>query len=91
MSWSVSVIGNPGDVVAHLDKTSATLTGQSKVEFDDALPHLKGLVSQTFNVNADALTPIDLEANGHGSADAAGSQVYRTINVSIKPFHKKVV
>lgn len=69
MSWSFSAIGSPANVANALDEYSATLSGQSKVEFDDALPHLKALTLQNFNnVSPEHCPNVKLEASGHGSA-----------------------
>lgn len=78
MSWSISLIGKPENVSAALTAHSGTLSGQPKVEFDDALPHLVGLVNQNFGFG----NPVSLIANGHGYA-ADGEQKNRTISVSL--------
>jgi len=59
MSWSVSMSGKPAEVVRKLRETS--YTGDSKVEFDAALPHLVGLVEQNH-----AERTVSLTASGHG-------------------------
>ena len=63
MSWSISFIGKPEKVVEALQKQSETLTGESKIEYDSALPHLVGLVNENFG------TPysVKIAASGHGT------------------------
>lgn len=41
MSWSVSFIGKPHAVREELAKTSLTLSGQSKTEYDAATPRCR--------------------------------------------------
>lgn len=62
MSWYVSFIGKPENIVNALDAESLRLTGTSKEEFDEALPHLKGIISQ--NVNEDHQPCLRLNASG---------------------------
>lgn len=76
MSWSINFIGSPENVSKKLTENSERLTGQSKVEYDAALPHIKALVEQ--NVNKDYPIAIRVDANGHG--DTAGNNA---VNVTI--------
>jgi len=78
MSWSINLIGKPENVVKALEEQSEKLSGQSKVEFDDALVHFVGLVKQNF-----AQTPpmINFQASGHGMEN--GEQSYRQCKVNI--------
>ncbi len=48
MSWSISFIGKPASIIIAMDKQSELLSGQSKIEFDDAKIHINGLLSQNF-------------------------------------------
>lgn len=94
MSWSVALIGNPSKIAAALDKESARLEGQCKLEFDAALPHLKGLLAENFV--ADDATPgypdpvLHLTAAGSGY-QAGGKQVYRTCLAKIESLHGQLV
>lgn len=63
MSFSVYFIGHPEKVANAVEEYSGKLTGQSKQEYDAAVPHIKGLVLQ--NVGANKV--ISVEANGHAS------------------------
>lgn len=64
MSWSVNLIGTPTKITAALKKQSETLTGQSKEEFDAALPHMLGLLAQNY---AGTYEPaMRITASGHG-------------------------
>lgn len=85
MSWSVGFIGNPSKVVEALEKHSDLITGQSKIEFDDALPHLVGLVKQNFAEEGEnnAHVVIQLTANGHGYANGT-VQMNRQVQVDLK-------
>ena len=83
MSWSVNFIGTPERINVALDDESARLTGQSRIEFDDALPHLKALVASNFDKNAKQPILVKLVASGSGSADALG-QSSRSATISIE-------
>ena len=86
MSWSVSLIGKPQNVASALDAHSTKLRGQCKLEFDAALPNLKGLVLENF-VGADKSNYCEpvviLEASGSGCG-IGGEQVHRSCIVSLK-------
>jgi hypothetical protein len=92
MSWSFSCIGKPAAVAAALESHGNTLSGQSRVEFDAARPHLVALVRENF-VNPGSghtETLIDFEASGSGSA-RGDQQLQRSCTVSIKPTWKTLV
>jgi len=78
MSWSIQFIGKPDKVVTALQEQSGKLTGESKVEYDSALPHLVGLVNE--NHGADIL--IKLAAAGHGYI--SGETPVRQLTASIE-------
>jgi len=69
MSWSIQYVGTPDKLVDAMNKYSDSLSGQSKLEFDDALPHLKHLLLQ--NVGAYVFRIV---ANGHAQFDSAGTK-----------------
>jgi len=73
MSWSVNYIGSPGNISAALEKQSGTLSGQSKQEFDAALPHLIALINQNQNKNAEPA--LRLAASGHASESYSSCSV----------------
>lgn len=77
MSWSVALIGRPEKIVEALEAESAKQSGQCKIEFDAAMPHLIGLVRENFDVKEDPAYPIllRLEANGSGQAAKTGEEV----------------
>lgn len=63
MSWSVLFIGEPEKVVKALNENSDKLSGYSKTEYDNALPHMVALVQQNFgNINQ----LVKIVASGHG-------------------------
>lgn len=78
MSWSISFIGKPENVAEALQQYSEKLIGESKVEYDDALPHIKALVEQNYGSNS-ALLKVD--ANGHGCP--TGDNPYNNCQVTI--------
>ena len=70
MSWSISYIGSPEKIIAALDRHSESISGKSKEEFDDALPHIKALVNMNSCKN---YTPV-LRVGGNGHAHDGYSQ-----------------
>lgn len=88
MSWGVTFIGTPDKVCAALEANSAALTGQSKAEFDDALPHLVGLVKQ--NRMGDGMALVQLEANGSGYTKD-GVEQSRNLAVKLTPVYGKIL
>jgi hypothetical protein len=72
MSWSVTFIGKPENVSKALKEHSEKIDGYSKIEFDAALPHLDGLVSQNFHANELHTPVIKITASGHGQKDSYG-------------------
>lgn len=91
MSWSISLVGKPENIVKALEEESPKLTGQCKLEYDEALPHLVGLVKQNFqNDPASRLLDMELEASGSGWAKG-DTQVSRTCTAKIGIFQKRVV
>ena len=90
MSWSVTIIGHPANVGVALTAQSATLEGQSKVEFDSALPHLIALANENFNPAGMPPPVIKLAANGHGYA-AGGEQKQRYFTATIEVVYATLV
>ena len=82
MSWSVSFIGAPDNIVAALEKESERLTGPSKDEFDTVKPMLACLVRQNFNNTG--YTPM-LQLTAHGSATVIeGKPVFGNVGVTLQ-------
>jgi hypothetical protein len=79
MSWSISFIGKPEKVVEALTAESLKLSGESKKEYDSALPHLIGLVNENFG------TPyfIKLAASGHGTVYTDRSDRQLTASIEL--------
>lgn len=66
MSWNVTFLGKPENVVSALKNHSTKLADASKREYDAALPHMIGLVEQNFN-NTEGNDPVvKIEASGSG-------------------------
>lgn len=72
MSWSITFIGKPENVSKALNEHSGKIDGQSKIEYDEALPHLDALVNQNFNSNEQYPPVIKIVASGHGQKDSYG-------------------
>lgn len=77
MSWSVNFIGKPEKVVEALQAQSEKMSGESKVEYDSALPHLTGLVKENFGYDY----VVNLSASGHGQT---GEKPYRQLTAKIE-------
>lgn len=90
MSWSFSAIGTPAKIVAAIQEESGKLTGQSKVEFDGAAPHLKGLVLENFIPESRGETLLSIAASGFGSANA-DAQIDRSCTVKIERIYGKLL
>lgn len=81
MSWSVSLVGTPEGVSRQLDKIAEGMTdGQSKDEFMEAKPHLKGLLAQCVKQN------VRLNANGHATF-TNGEKSYGNASVVLESFY----
>ncbi len=83
MSWSVSFIGKPEKVIEALEANSTKLNGQSKEEFDNALPHLIGLLKLNFGPGY--YSTVKLEASGHATKSEDPQYSYSTLNVKMEP------
>jgi hypothetical protein len=79
MSWSIAFIGKPEKVVEALQKQSETLNGESKKEYDSALPHLIGLVNENFGTPY----PVKLAASGHGTVYTDRSDRQLTVSLEL--------
>ena len=77
MSWSVQFIGKPEKVSEALQAQSEKMSGESKVEYDSALPHLVALVNENFGYDY----PVKLLASGHGQT---GEKPNRQLTASIE-------
>lgn len=86
MSWSICFIGKPENVAKALYDQSAKMEGQSKIEYDSALPHMVALVNETFG--NEYLTKIN--ANGHGYA-VGDEQKNRQLAISIELIYNNLV
>lgn len=77
MSWSVSHSGTQAEVVEKLQKSANEYEGQSKAEYEAALPQLIGLVQRN------DLKRIVINGNGHSSFDSEGVEQNSYCNVDI--------
>jgi hypothetical protein len=87
MSWSVSFLGTPANVATALTAQSATLSGQSKEEYDVAYPAIVTLVQQ--NVGPENMK-VDVQANGHATF-VDGKVSYSNCNVTVKQVYVNIV
>lgn len=88
MSWSIGFIGTTKNVITALKDESAKLSGQSKEEYDSALPHLIGMVEQNFEKGFDPV--VKITANGHGYA-VDGALQSGTLQMQIERFYGTIV
>jgi len=88
MSWSVTFIGNPENVAKALEEQSTKLEGQSKVEYDSALPHMVALVKENFELVNQPI--VKIAANGHGYA-TNGEQTQRHFVMTIERIYGVLV
>lgn len=65
MSWSLEFKGTPADIVEKLEEFGQSLSEPSKQEFEQALPHIKGVVDMNYGNEA----KLHLTANGHAFID----------------------
>lgn len=78
MSWSFNGVGKPAALKAAIDKAAEGYSGQSKAEFDDVIPHLKGMLDAAHEEAA-----VSIEANGHASF-ADGKRTYANVFVKVQ-------
>lgn len=91
MSWSVSCVGKPQNIINHLKEYGNSLTGMSKEEFDAALPHLVGMIEQNkYMVDGVDQTPL-LNIVASGSGYVAGTTESRNCVVKIETNYFKLV
>jgi len=90
MSWNITLIGKPANIVKALDEESQKMDGQSKVEFDSVKDHIAGIVAQNFEAPANQQPILKVTAAGHGYT-ADGEQKQRTAVVNIESFYAKLV
>lgn len=83
MSWSINFIGTAAKVAEALTSQSEKLDGQSKVEYDDALPAMVTLVKQNFEPEGSPEPMVKITASGHGYA-TNGEQKQRYFVVSLE-------
>lgn len=83
MSWSIAYIGTPKKISEALQNHSTKLEGNSKIEFDAALPHLQALVQLNQNTAQDPI--FKLTAAGHAYTG------YSSCNVNIEPLPATLV
>lgn len=94
MSWSVQYIGKAADVIAALETHGEKIGehyAQSKAAYEEAKPHLIGLVQQNFvseeaKENGYTEPVIKITASGSGAAKD-GQQMNRSCSVSLEQLY----
>lgn len=81
MSWSISFAGTPEEVVEKLEKESSALQGDSKEEYDAALPYLVGLVKLNYGTKGQ----IRIDGFGHAYKPT------QVVEGGIPPYSKCIV
>jgi hypothetical protein len=99
MSWSVEFVGHPDRVIDALKDHGTKLVGQAQIEYLDSVPHLIGLVSQSFvkeGVPGYSKPFLKLKAHGSGVVGRKElengelgemEQIARSVQVSIEPMY----
>jgi hypothetical protein len=87
MSWSITFVGKPENVAKALEDNAAKLSGQSKAEYEAALPHLVVLVKENFGQTPPMLK---VTASGSGYANST-EQLTRNCLVSIEAWYGTIV
>lgn len=90
MSWSFNAVGKPEKVIEDLrKKVSDYGEGQSRDEFEAAIPHLIGLIEQNVVVPGHRYPEclVHVEASGSGSLGSDGKVIYSSCQVSIKQIY----
>jgi len=87
MSWSMNCIGTAAAIKAELARQSAQLTGQSKVEFDEAKPAIETILSQNVGQGPALLS---FEGNGHANF-TDGVRTYGTCSIKVTPLSSRLV
>lgn len=92
MSWSIVFIGKPKQVVEAMQKETDTMSGASKTEYEQALPHLAALIGQNFAIPETEWNPptMRISANGHGVFNE-GKQVNNQLRVTIETLDGRLV
>ncbi len=89
MSWTFDAIGTPEKLAVALIEETARLSGDSKEEFDRAIPALHSLLVMNVSKNFPQRV-LHLCANGHASR-SGGEVVDSTCNVSLSGLSAKLV
>jgi hypothetical protein len=95
MSWTVAIVGRPHAIKKALEAQAGSLTGQSREEYERALPHLVALVTLNEPSNELSKDAVEIVASGHASirthGDGTKTVDYSSCNVSIKRLGAMIV
>ena len=95
MSWSVNIVGRPHAIRKALEAQAASLTGQSREEYERALPHLIALVVLNEPSNELSKDAVEVVASGHATIRVGGDGMktvdYSACTVSIKRLGSMIV
>lgn len=90
MSWSISFFGTAEKVAEAIEGAGAEMTGQSKLEYEAAAPHLVALVRENFQNGPGDPPLVRINAGGHGYAEG-DKQVNRQATVTLERLYGKVL
>jgi hypothetical protein len=95
MSWSISIVGRPHAVKKALEAQAEKLIGQSREEYERALPHLIALVGLNEPSNELSKDAVEVVASGHANIRVGGDGIktvdYSAAQVSIRRLGSMIV
>ncbi|MDP1675705.1 MAG: hypothetical protein Q8L88_02475 [Bacteroidota bacterium] len=92
MSWSIGFIGKTVNVVAAMKSEVEKMSGQSKEEYEQALPHLVALTEQNFVSEGSGYKEAVIKINASGSGSTAlGKQVTGQVSVQLERIWNEAV
>jgi len=89
MSWSIDLMGKPENVAIALTAESVKMSGDSKAEYDAALPHMVGLVQQNYG-NSSVVIHVTANGSGYVAIDDTNTG-NRSCNVKIETIYTELV
>lgn len=84
------MMGTPEKVAAALEEHAGTLTGQSKVEYEAAAPHLAALVRQNFS-QVPLVIKLDAAGSGGSGYTEGGVEKNRSVAVKLEYSYAKIL
>jgi hypothetical protein len=84
------MVGKPENVANALEAEAENMSGESKAEYQEALPHIVGIVRQNFNKETDSPQLVSVSANGSGFT-RSGEPVQRQCSVKVEHLWTRLV